>query len=40
VIMDAIGLAVAEALPVTYRGAYRDAASFPDASGVLRDLRA
>ena len=40
VIMDAIGLAVADVLPAAYRGAYRDADSFPDASGVLRDLRA
>jgi hypothetical protein len=38
--MDAIGLAVAEELPVAYRGAYRDADGFPDASGVLRDARA
>ncbi|MGH9372690.1 MAG: lysophospholipid acyltransferase family protein [Vicinamibacterales bacterium] len=38
-VMDAIGLAVAEALPVEYRGVYRDTAGFPDAKSVLHDSR-
>jgi 1-acyl-sn-glycerol-3-phosphate acyltransferase len=38
-VMDAIGLAVAEALPPEYRGVYRNADSFPDAKSVLRDSR-
>jgi 1-acyl-sn-glycerol-3-phosphate acyltransferase len=38
-IMDAIGLAVAEALPAEYRGVYANADSYPEARGVLRDSR-
>jgi 1-acyl-sn-glycerol-3-phosphate acyltransferase len=38
-IMDAIGLAVAEALPSEYRGVYRNPNDFPDAGAILRDLR-
>ena len=38
-VMDAIGLAVAEVLPPVYRGLYRNADSFPDAKSVLRDSR-
>lgn len=38
-VMDAIGLAIAEALPVEYRGVYCNADSFPDAKGVLRESR-
>jgi 1-acyl-sn-glycerol-3-phosphate acyltransferase len=38
-IMDAIGLAVADALPQQYRGVYRNADDFPDARTVLRDVR-
>lgn len=37
-IMDAIGLAVAAALPPEYRGVYRSDDSFPDAKNVLREL--
>ncbi len=40
VVMDAIGLAVAELVPVAYRGAYRDAERFPASRDVLRDARA
>jgi hypothetical protein len=38
-VMDAIGLAVAEVLPPEYRGAYRDADSFAGASRLLEDCR-
>jgi 1-acyl-sn-glycerol-3-phosphate acyltransferase len=38
-VMDAIGLAVAEALPPEYRGSYRRADIFPEASDVLHDSR-
>ena len=38
-IMDAIGLAVAEALPPEYRGVYLNADRFPDAKSVLHDSR-
>lgn len=37
--MDAIGLAVAEALPPEYRGVYRNVDSFPEAKSVLHDSR-
>jgi 1-acyl-sn-glycerol-3-phosphate acyltransferase len=37
--MDAIGLAVAEALPPAYRGSYRSADIFPEAGDVLLDSR-
>ena len=40
VTMDAIGLAVAEALPPEYRGVYRNGSDFPEAETILRDLRA
>ena len=39
VVMDAIGLAVAEVLPPQYRGVYRDRGAFADASRVLEDCR-
>jgi hypothetical protein len=35
--MDAIGLAVAEALPPEYQGVYGNPDSFADAKNVLRD---
>lgn len=38
-VMDAIGLAVAEAVPPKYRGVYGDTASFAKAKRVLQDLR-
>ncbi len=38
-IMDAIGLAVAETLPAEYRGVYQHAGRFPEAMRVLRDSR-
>ena len=38
-IMDAIGLAVAETLPAEYQGVYRIADSLPDAKSVLCDSR-
>lgn len=38
-IMDAIGLAVAETVPRHYRGVYRDADNFPQARTLLRDAR-
>jgi 1-acyl-sn-glycerol-3-phosphate acyltransferase len=38
-IMDAIGLAVAEVLPAAYRGVYGNDSAFPEAMGVLRDSR-
>jgi 1-acyl-sn-glycerol-3-phosphate acyltransferase len=38
-VMDAIGLAVAELLPPPYRGVYGSADHFPDASDVLHDSR-
>ena len=38
-VMDAIGLAVAELLPPPYRGVYGNAEDFPDASQMLRDSR-
>lgn len=37
--MDALGLAVAETLPPEYRGFYRSADEFPQASDLLRDMR-
>jgi hypothetical protein len=37
--MDVVGLAVAEALPPSYRGAYRNEDHFPDAKRVLADSR-
>jgi 1-acyl-sn-glycerol-3-phosphate acyltransferase len=39
IIMDAIGLAVAELVPPAYRGVYSDDDRFPDARDVLRDSR-
>ncbi len=39
VIMDAIGLAVAEVALPSYRGVYADAGRFPEARDVLRDVR-
>jgi hypothetical protein len=39
VVMDAIGLAVAEVLPTAYRGVYGDAGAFRDASDALRGAR-
>jgi 1-acyl-sn-glycerol-3-phosphate acyltransferase len=38
-VMDAIGLAVAELVPPAYRGVYRDEDDFPEASRVLRESR-
>lgn len=38
-VMDAIGLAVAEALPGKYQGFYQEADSFPDARRVLEESR-
>lgn len=38
-IMDAIGLAVAGAVPPAYRGVYQNAADYPAALSVLNDLR-
>jgi len=38
-VMDAIGLALADVLPPEYRGAYRDADAFADASKLLEDCR-
>ena len=38
--MDLIGLAIAELIPPSYRGAYADAATFPDAAQTLSDQRA
>jgi 1-acyl-sn-glycerol-3-phosphate acyltransferase len=38
-IMDAVGLAVAEVLPPAYQGAYRSADGFSEARRVLHDLR-
>ena len=38
-VMDAVGLAVAELLPPAYRGAYRNFDGFPKARDVLRDAR-
>ncbi len=38
-VMDAIGLAVAEALPPEYRGVYRNADDLPNAKSVLHDSR-
>jgi hypothetical protein len=38
-IMDGIGLAVAQALPPEYRGVYRNVDSFPEAKSVLHDSR-
>lgn len=38
-IMDAIGLAVAEVLPPAYRGVYRDADGFPEAKRLLASSR-
>jgi 1-acyl-sn-glycerol-3-phosphate acyltransferase len=38
-VMDAIGLAIAEVLPPQYRGAYANAGNLSDAAGVLRDAR-
>jgi hypothetical protein len=39
VIMDAIGLAVAELVPRPYQGAYVDRAGFPEANAVLASSR-
>jgi 1-acyl-sn-glycerol-3-phosphate acyltransferase len=39
VVVDAIGLAVADVLPAEYRGVYRDRGLFADASKVLEDCR-
>jgi 1-acyl-sn-glycerol-3-phosphate acyltransferase len=39
VIMDAIGLAIAELLPESYRGVYGDASAFPEASQALLSSR-
>jgi 1-acyl-sn-glycerol-3-phosphate acyltransferase len=39
VIMDAIGLAVAESVPPEYRGVYRNEQSFPEAKRVLYESR-
>jgi len=39
VVMDAIGLAIAEVLPAAYRGAYGDPGALRDASDALRDAR-
>jgi 1-acyl-sn-glycerol-3-phosphate acyltransferase len=38
-IVDAIGLAIAELLPVSYRGAYGNASALADASRVLHESR-
>jgi hypothetical protein len=40
VIMDAVGLAIAELVPVAYRGVYEDASRFVEAGTVLQDSRA
>lgn len=40
VVMDAVGLAVAELLPASYRGVYADSAAFTDAAVVLSRARA
>ena len=39
VVMDAIGLAVAEAVPPKYRGVYGDEGGFAKAKKVLQDSR-
>jgi hypothetical protein len=39
VVMDAIGLAIAEVLPPSYRGVYASVTDFPRASEVLRESR-
>ena len=39
VVMDAVGLAIAGLVSPAYRGAYANAADFPDASAVLSALR-
>jgi len=39
VVMHAIGLAIAELLPSSYRGVYGDAAAFAHASRVLQESR-
>jgi hypothetical protein len=39
VVMDAVGLAIAELVSSAYRGAYTDAADFPGASAALSALR-
>jgi hypothetical protein len=36
VVMDAIGLAIAEAVPLAYRGVYGSAADFTDAATALQ----
>jgi len=38
--MDLVGLAIAELVPPSYRGVYRDAAAFPDAAQALSDQSA
>jgi 1-acyl-sn-glycerol-3-phosphate acyltransferase len=38
-VMDAIGLAIAELLPERYRGVYADAAAFADAASALNAVR-
>jgi 1-acyl-sn-glycerol-3-phosphate acyltransferase len=37
--IDATGLAVAELLPPSYRGAYKNASALPEAEGLLREVR-
>jgi len=39
VVMDSIGLAIAELLPAAYRGLYADAAQFPAAAAALSGVR-
>ncbi len=39
VMMDALGLSVAELLPVAYRGVYRNPGDYPEAGDVLHELR-
>jgi 1-acyl-sn-glycerol-3-phosphate acyltransferase len=39
IVMDAIGLAIAELLPASYRGVYADAAEYPEAARVLQSSR-
>lgn len=38
-LMDALGLAVAELLPVRYRGVYEDQTAFKEASALLGQSR-
>ena len=39
VMVDAVGLAVADLLPLPWRGFYRDGDSFPEAREALRQSR-